>query len=118
MVGKWSLSYSNTRKDMYTITEDGSITLTSNKVTRYIETSHSHNFPSSQRWFLVKNLFRSASWEYIRLTADRVLEVHHFCNDGCENFYRGVEKNYRGRGTGCKEVLDCTGTIYLTRNIY
>ena len=103
MVGNWKLNYSSKHKDGYVITSDGTITLSLNGVKQYIQASdNQEKFPSSQGWFLVKNLFRAAAWEYIRLRDDGTLQVHHFCSDVCGGVMNGVGK-YCCVASGWKE---------------
>lgn len=113
MVGKWELNYSNKHKDTYTITTDGSITLGHNGATQKVQRSdNQERFPTSQGWFLVKNLFRAKAWEYVRFKADGTLEVQHFCSDGCGAIYNGLGK-YCCVASGLKE-----GMHFLSFHIY
>ena len=103
MVGKWKLKFTTRLEDSYSIKADGLATLGSNKMTQRLERSDNQDkFPSSQGWFLAKNLFRAQAWEYIRLRDDGTLQVHHFCSDGCGGVMNGVGK-YCCVASGWKE---------------
>ena len=103
MEGEWKLYYSNGRNNSYTIDANGLVTLGSNGRKAFLQPSNNQEiFPSSQGWFLVKDLWRGQAWEYIRLRDDGTLQVHHFCSDVCGGVMNGVGK-YCCVASGWKE---------------
>ena len=92
MEGEWKLYYSNGHNDSYTIDANGLVTLGFNGRKAFLQPSNNQAiFPSSQGWFLVKDLFRGQAWEYVRLRGDGRMEVIHFCTDGCGGKYNGLK---------------------------
>ena len=93
----WSLQYTNGSSDTYTITEDGSVTITGlGTQSKLIQSDNQKDFPSSEGWFKDNHVHRDATWEYIRLKDDGTLEVHHYCSD-CSD----LNTTFKGLGYYC-----------------
>ena len=104
IVGVWYVSYTNRYRDVYIISNDGTVKVQNKRTTTKLDPSDNPAvFPSSKGWFKTDKVHRSTTWEYIRLNNYGTLELQHFCTDGCRGTYKNIS-NYCCSGQGRKRA--------------